>query len=78
MTIAELTIMSLLLFERCYKYFFNRVKTSKCMNGCCEMQMHSKDSVKRATHDADDIQPDAEIPDTPTMTSFKYTVSEHV
>jgi hypothetical protein len=76
MTIAELTIMSLLLFERCYKYFFSHVKKSKCMH-CIEMEMHSQDSVKRDRHDADDIQPDA-TPSTPTMTSFKYTVNEHV
>lgn len=76
MTIAELTIMSLLLFERCYKYFFSHVKKSKCMH-CVEIETHSKDSVKRIKHDTDDIQPDAE-PETPTMTAFKYTVNEDI
>jgi hypothetical protein len=77
MTIAELTIMSLLLFERCYKYFFSHVKKSKCMH-CVELEMKDKDSIRHEKHETDDIQPDAEIPDTPTMTSFKYTVSEHI
>ena len=77
MGVPELAMISILLFERCYKYFFTHVKTSKCMNGCCELHTHSNNSVKREKHIEDEIQEDAQ-PATPTLTAFKYTVSEHI
>jgi len=42
---------------------------------CVEMEMHSKDSMKKNKHDVDDIQADAEL-QSPTVKTFKYNVDD--